>query len=60
MTTSSNIAPRPRTVSPEEALEIIKLTVQSTDDPFMAAGDWISRVTNELSQIARDAEAKER
>lgn len=51
---SSGGGSRAQLVSPEAALKAIVKHVRESDDPFTAAGEWISRVTNELSAIARE------
>lgn len=44
---------RTQVITPETALGVIENAVSQADDPFIAAGEWISRVTNALSVIAR-------
>lgn len=46
---------RTQVITPETALGVIETAVRQADDPFVAAGEWISRVTNALSAIAREA-----
>ena len=42
------------TITPDQALGAIERLVSSSEDPVAAAGEWITKVTNSLSAIARE------
>ena len=42
------------TTKPDQALGAIERLVSSSEDPVAAAGEWITKVTNSLSAIARE------
>ena len=42
------------TITPDQALGTIERLVSSSEDPVAAAGEWITKVTNSLSAIARE------
>lgn len=42
------------TTTPEQALGVIERLVSSSEDPVAAAGEWITKITNSLSAIARE------
>ena len=42
------------TITPDQALGVIERLVSSSEDPVAAAGEWITKVTNSLSAIARE------
>ena len=42
------------TTKPDQALGVIERLVSSSEDPVAAAGEWITKVTNSLSAIARE------
>ena len=41
-------------IAPDQALGAIERLVSSSEDPVAAAGEWITKVTNSLSAIARE------
>ena len=41
-------------ITPEVGLAAIERVVREADDPLIAAGEWITRVTNSLSAIAQE------
>ena len=41
-------------ITPDQALGAIERLVSSSEDPVAAAGEWITKVTNSLSAIARE------
>lgn len=45
---------KPKLITPEQALGIIERVVSSSEDPVAAAGEWITKITNSLSAIARE------
>jgi hypothetical protein len=50
------IPPRPsapKPMDPETALGVIETAVIKSPDPYIAAGEWITKITNALSAIAR-------
>ena len=42
------------TITPDQALGAIERLVSSSEDPVAAAGEWITKITNSLSAIARE------
>lgn len=51
-----------KSITPEQALGIIVKFIKDKKDPdeiFRLAGEWMSRVTNELTQLAKDVEDDE-
>lgn len=42
------------TTTPDQALGAIERLVSSSEDPVAAAGEWITKITNSLSAIARE------
>lgn len=42
------------TQSADQALGAIERLVSSSEDPVAAAGEWITKITNSLSAIARE------
>ena len=42
------------TITPEQALGAIERLVSSSEDPVAVAGEWITKITNSLSAIARE------
>ena len=57
--TNYNTAYRPKPparapITPEVGLAAIERVVREADDPLIAAGEWITRVTNSLSAIAQE------
>lgn len=41
-------------ITPDQALGAIERLVSSSEDPVAAAGEWITKITNSLSAIARE------
>jgi len=41
-------------MTPDAALGVIEDAVRRSADPYLAAGEWISKITNALSAIARE------
>lgn len=48
------LPPRAARIKPDDAVTALMKHVKESDDPLSAAGEWISKVTNELSAVARD------
>ena len=42
------------TITPDQPLGAIERLVSSSEDPVAAAGEWITKITNSLSAIARE------
>ena len=48
-----HVCPPPAPPTPDEALEVILHTIKTSGDVFKAAGEWIEKVTNAISDVTR-------